>query len=151
MIIRISFLWKMFCRLKNISRVILNVWKECQNRSWHILAYLKISSFASWVQLTGKKKNSSCSLPWHIQCQGFEESAPTVLVSCLLKGRAWLHTDWAWLVKCDVTCQISWYMERLNNPASHFKAWSRTSKEFGRLCQITMKMQVFIVNHRFFI
>ena len=113
---------KFFVNKTVIPEAILNMWKECLNRSQYVFTYLKNSSFTSWAQLIGKGEivvlvlflgtyavrvlRNVCS---HSNSQ-----------SCFLKGKSRAsHLAGLRLVRRGFTCRVSWRIRLLNNLASN--------------------------------
>lgn len=107
------FLWKVLHWLKKIiitSEAIFNVWKEWQTRAG-LVAH---RGAPAWWASAGGEERKPFSVWFLAQALAGLWGNGSYITSTL-KGR---KKHGLWLVQRDITCHVSWWRERWNNPAS---------------------------------
>lgn len=127
-----------------------NIWSHFEyvkgmlNRSRDILSKLNA---VDWE----KEKHFFCFLV-HTLSGFWEKFVPTIVLSCFLKGKSVISKlTGLSLVRCDITCQIFWYIERLTTLACLILKWeTRLVRNLVDRIRYHENASLFIVNHRLF-
>lgn len=141
-------LWKFFVDKRNIGRHFAYV-EGCQDGSWR--------SRRAWTHVEhrwlGKGGTVLVLIPGTHTVRFLRKVCSYNTSKLFLKGKSMVSNALGFkgLVRCDITCQMSWYMGRLSNPVALIR-----QPEAGLVRNLVdcvryhENASLFVVNHRWF-